>query len=39
MVELDLKMPQVDLMRIIVKIANKCGISEKSKRYAMKIMR
>jgi transcription initiation factor TFIIB len=38
MVELDLKMPQVDLMRIIVKIANKCGISEKSKRYAMKIM-
>jgi len=38
MVELDLKMPQVDLMKIIVKIANKCGISEKSKRYAMKIM-
>jgi transcription initiation factor TFIIB len=38
MVELDLKMPQVDLMRIIVKIANKCGISEKSKRYAMKMM-
>jgi transcription initiation factor TFIIB len=38
MVELDLKMPQVDLMRIIVKIANKCGISERSKRYAMKIM-
>jgi transcription initiation factor TFIIB len=38
MVELDLKMPQVDLMRIIVKIANKCGISEKAKRYAMKMM-
>jgi transcription initiation factor TFIIB len=38
MVELDLKMPQVDLMRIIIKIANKCGISEKAKRYAMKMM-
>jgi transcription initiation factor TFIIB len=38
MVELDLKMPQVDLMRIIVKIANKCGISEKAKRYAIKMM-
>jgi transcription initiation factor TFIIB len=31
-------MPQVDFMRIVVKIANKCSISEKSKRYAMKIM-
>ncbi|HEX5519942.1 MAG TPA: TFIIB-type zinc ribbon-containing protein [Candidatus Nitrosocosmicus sp.] len=38
MVELDLKIPQVDLMRIIVKIANKCNISEKAKRHAMKIM-
>lgn len=38
MVELDLKIPQVDLMRIIVKIANKCGISEKAKRYAIKMM-
>lgn len=38
MVELDLKIPQIDLMKIIVKIANKCSISEKAKRYAMKIM-
>jgi len=38
MVELDLKMPQVDIMRIIVKIANKCSISERSKRHAIKIM-
>ena len=38
MVELDLKIPQVDLMKTIVKIANKCGISEKSKRYAIKLM-
>jgi transcription initiation factor TFIIB len=38
MVELDLKIPQVDLMRIIVKISNNCGISEKVKRYAMKTM-
>lgn len=38
MVELDLKIPQVDLMKIMVKIANKCSISEKTKRHAMKIM-
>ncbi|MDQ4074416.1 MAG: transcription initiation factor IIB [Thermoproteota archaeon] len=38
MIELDLKIPQVDPMKIIVKIANKCGISEKTKRHAIKIM-
>jgi transcription initiation factor TFIIB len=38
MVELDLKIPQVDLMKIMAKIANKCSIAEKTKRHALKIM-
>ena len=37
-VELDLKIPQDDPIKKIIKIANKCGISEKAKRYAMKMM-
>lgn len=37
-VELDLKIPQDDPIKKIIKIANKCGISEKAKRRAMKMM-
>ncbi|HYO06813.1 MAG TPA: TFIIB-type zinc ribbon-containing protein [Phototrophicaceae bacterium] len=37
-VELDLKIPQDDPIKKIIKIANKCGISEKAKRHAMKMM-
>jgi transcription initiation factor TFIIB len=37
-VELDLKVPMIDPKRNMVRIANKCGISEKTKRYAIKIM-
>lgn len=36
--ELDLKIPQDDPIKKLVKIANKCKISEKAKRYAMKLM-
>jgi transcription initiation factor TFIIB len=36
--ELDIKVPLVDPMKCIVKIANQAGISEKTKRMAMKIM-
>jgi transcription initiation factor TFIIB len=36
--ELDLKIPQADPFKMIVKIANMCNISEKTKRYALKLM-
>jgi transcription initiation factor TFIIB len=36
--ELDIKVPLVDPMKCIAKIANKAGISEKTKRAAMKTM-
>jgi transcription initiation factor TFIIB len=36
--ELDLKIPVVDLMKCIVKVANKTNLSEKTKRKAMSIM-
>jgi transcription initiation factor TFIIB len=36
--ELDLKMPMVDPLKGIVKIANKCEVSEKTKRYGIKII-
>jgi transcription initiation factor TFIIB len=36
--ELDIKVPLVDPMKCIVKIANQAGISEKTKRAAMKTM-
>ena len=35
----DPKIPTVDIMKCITKIANKTGVSEKTKRQAMKIMR
>ncbi len=38
MFELDLKVPQVDALKEIIKIGNICGISERSKRRAMKMM-
>ena len=38
MFELDLKVPQVDALKEIIKIGNICGISEKAKRRAMKMM-
>lgn len=36
--ELDIKVPLVDPMKYVAKIANKTGISEKTKRVAIKIM-
>ncbi len=36
--ELDIKMPLVDPMKCVVKIANKIGVSEKTKRKALNIM-
>jgi transcription initiation factor TFIIB len=36
--ELDLKVPQADPLKMIVKIANICKTSEKTKRYAIKMM-
>ena len=36
--ELDLKIPVVDLMKCIAKVANKTNLSEKTKRKAMSIM-
>jgi transcription initiation factor TFIIB len=36
--DLDLKIPQPDLIKISVRISNKCGISEKAKRYAIRLM-
>jgi len=38
MFELDLKIPQVDAMKEIIKIGNICGISERSIRRAIKMM-
>ena len=38
MFELDLKIPQDDPIKKIIRIANKCRTSEKAKRYAMKMM-
>ena len=37
--ELDLKMPVVDSVQNVARIANKIGLSEKTKRYAVKILR
>jgi transcription initiation factor TFIIB len=36
--ELDLKIPMVDPMKCIVKVANKANVSEKTKRYAIDMM-
>jgi transcription initiation factor TFIIB len=38
MFELDLKVPQVDTFKEIIKLGNICGISEKAKRRAIKLM-
>ena len=38
MFELDLKVPQVDAVKEVIKIGNLCGLSEKTKRSATKIM-
>ncbi|MDQ3084141.1 MAG: transcription initiation factor IIB [Thermoproteota archaeon] len=38
MFELDLKVPQVDALKEIIKIGNICGISERAKRRAIKMM-
>ena len=38
MFELDLKIPQDDPIKKIIRIANTCGTSEKAKRYAVKMM-
>ncbi|HEU5119418.1 MAG TPA: TFIIB-type zinc ribbon-containing protein, partial [Candidatus Nitrosocosmicus sp.] len=38
MVELDLKVPQVDAVKEIIKIGNICSVSEKSKRAAIRIL-
>jgi len=37
--ELDLKMPVVDSVQNVARIASKVGLSEKTKRYAIKILR
>jgi len=37
--ELDLKMPVVDSIQCIARIASKAGLSEKTKRYAVKILK
>jgi len=37
--ELDLKMPVVDSVQNVARIASKIGISEKTKRYAIEILR
>lgn len=36
--ELDLKVPQADPIRMIIKIANICKTSEKTKKYALRVM-
>lgn len=36
--ELDIKVPMIDPMKCVVKIANKAGLSERTKRQAMHIM-
>lgn len=38
MFELDLKIPQLDAVKELIKIGSKCGISEKTKRRATKMM-
>ncbi|HET6590409.1 MAG: transcription initiation factor IIB family protein [Candidatus Nitrosocosmicus sp.] len=38
MFELDLKVPQVDAVKEVIKIGNLCGLSEKTKRAATKLM-
>ncbi len=38
MFELDIKVPQVDALKEIIKIGNICGISERAKRRAVKMM-
>lgn len=38
MFELDLKVPQVDAVKEVIKIGNLCGLSEKTKRSATRIM-
>jgi transcription initiation factor TFIIB len=37
--ELDLKIPMIDPMKCIVRVASKAGLSEKTKRHAMNLMR
>jgi transcription initiation factor TFIIB len=37
--ELDLKMPVVDPIQCVARIASKLGITEKTKRYAIKVLR
>jgi len=37
--ELDLKMPVVDSVQCVARIASKAGLSEKTKRYAVKILK
>jgi len=37
--ELDLKMPVVDSVQYVARIASKAGLSEKTKRYAVKILK
>ncbi|HEY6534644.1 MAG TPA: transcription initiation factor IIB [Candidatus Nitrosocosmicus sp.] len=37
-IDLDLKIPQPDLVKISMRISNKCGISEKAKRYAIRLV-
>ncbi|MGN6823218.1 MAG: transcription initiation factor IIB [Candidatus Nitrosocosmicus sp.] len=36
--DLDLKIPKIDPMKMIIKIANVCKVSEKTKRYALGLM-
>jgi transcription initiation factor TFIIB len=36
--ELDLKIPMIDLMKCIARVASRSGLSEKTKRHAMNIM-
>jgi transcription initiation factor TFIIB len=36
--ELDLKIPMIDPMKCIARVASKAGLSEKTKRHAMNIM-
>lgn len=38
MFELDIKVPQVDALKEVMKIGNVCGLSEKTKRAAVRVM-
>lgn len=38
MFELDIKVPQVDALKEVIKIGNMCGLSEKTKRSAVRMM-